>query len=109
MPSAPAQWAHLLTECLDALEREQIGSPCPVVDHEVLPSPTGDGNDFTVWLICRSAKEGTQFADTELSRFQSDLRRHLLARGFPEDGLASLALKVTDRTTVAMQGGRISS
>ena len=109
-PSSPdsAKWAAIVSDCLSVTEREQIGSRCPVVDHEVVASNAGSPEDICVWLICRSKDEKQLFSDTEHSRFASELRRKLLQSGFPESVLASLSTQVTSREEVETAGGRIS-
>jgi hypothetical protein len=101
MPAPAATWRELLNRCLAELEREQIGSLCPLVDHEVVRTPSDEGEDGEVRLICRTRAETRTFTDTELPRTQSSLRRKLLAGGFPETGLASLRLTVTSRDEFA--------
>lgn len=109
-PSNPnsAKWAQILSDCLSAAEREQGGSQCPVVDHEVLAPNTGNPDDICVWLICRSKDEKQLFSDTEYSRFASAVRRKLLQAGFPESAVTSLSTQVTSREEVQAAGGRIS-
>jgi hypothetical protein len=101
-------WAKVLSECLAKAEREQIGSRCPVVDHEVLAPNAGSPDDICVWLICRSKEEKQLFSDTEHSRFASELRRQLLRAGFPETAVASISTRVTSREEVEAAGGRVS-
>jgi hypothetical protein len=105
MPTPAATWRELLNRCLAELERQQIGSPCPLVDHEVVQTPSDEGGDAEACLICRTRAEARIFADTELTRARSSLGRKLLAGGFPEAGLASLRLTVSSREELAA-GGR---
>ncbi|HLP25231.1 MAG TPA: hypothetical protein VK477_06115 [Acidobacteriota bacterium] len=103
------QWARRLGESLDALEREQIGSICPVVDHELI-APRGSGaEDFFVWLVCRTKAERRTFTDTEQARFVSALKKRMLTAGFPEPAVASLTVRVTSREEVDAAGGRFSA
>lgn len=95
-------------ECLDALEREQLGSACPVIDHEVVAPREGGADDFFVWLVCRSKTERRTFADTEQARFVSGLKKRMLAAGFPESAVASLNVRATSREEVDAAGGRFS-
>jgi hypothetical protein len=97
MSARPASWFSLVSDCLAATERDHAGSPCPVVDHEVVVPPEGGPDDVVAWCICRSADEKRQFADHEKARFASQLRRRLLAAGFPEDAIASLTIRVASR------------
>jgi len=101
---ALTNWVSVAADCIASIEREQVGSPCPIVDHEVGRGPADTAEDLTIWLICRSRAEQRQFADTELSRTASALRRKLLAAGFPEPALASLAVRVTSRDEVNARG-----
>lgn len=101
------QWLRIVSDCLAALEREQVGSRCPVVDHEIRPATAGSADDITVWCICRTRPERREFADTEQSRFVSELRRRLLAAGFPEAAVTSLVVKATSREEIDAGGGRI--
>jgi hypothetical protein len=80
-------WVHALSECLAAIEREQIGSVCPVVDHEVIRSADGGPDDMTAWLICRNKAEQRQFADGEFMRAVSALRKHTSTRDTSACGL----------------------
>lgn len=95
-------------ECLDALEREQIGSACPVIDHEVIAPRDGGADDFFVWLVCRTKAERRVFVDTEQARFVSALKKRMLAVDFPESAVASLTVRVTSRDEVDAAGGRFS-
>jgi hypothetical protein len=103
-----AKWIKILSECLASAEREQIGSRCPVVDHEVLTANAGSPEDICVWLICRSKEEMQLFNDTEHSRFASELRRQMLRAGFPETAVASFRTQVTSREEIEAHGGRIT-
>ncbi|MBI5422481.1 MAG: hypothetical protein HZA32_00240 [Opitutae bacterium] len=109
MARGSGQWTRRIGECLDAVEREQIGSACPVVDHEVVASHGGAEDDFLVWLVCRSKAERRAFADTEQARFTSALKRRLLAAGFSEPAVASLSVRVTSREEVDAAGGRFAA
>ncbi len=108
MADDSGQWARRLGECLDALEREQVGSPCPVVDHEVIAPRAGGTDDFFVWLVCRAKAERRTFADTEQARFVSALKKKMLAANFPESAVASLTVRVTSREEVDAAGGRFA-
>lgn len=101
-------WRTRLSDCVAAAEREQIGSACPVVDHEVLAAPGGGADDLFVWLVCRTKAEKRQFAGTEQSRFVSALKKRMLAAGFSEPAVASLTARVTSREEVEAAGGRFS-
>lgn len=96
----------MLAECLGELEREQVGSACPVVDHEVVRAAAEFPENARVWLVCRTRAEHREFADTQFARARSSLQRKLLGRGFPEAALASLTILVTSREELAAQGGR---
>ncbi len=109
MAQASGQWARRMGECLDALEREQIGSACPVIDHEVVTPRDGDAEDFFVWLVFRSKSERRIFTDTEQARFVSALKKRMLAAGFPESAVASLTVRATSREEVDAAGGRFSA
>lgn len=102
--ASPTNWVSVVSDCVAALEREQIGSSSPVVDHEVRRGLDGTAEDITVWLICRNKTEQRQFADTELARATSALKRKLLAAGFPEPALTSLVVRVTSREEVNAHG-----
>jgi hypothetical protein len=102
------QWTRRIGECLDALEREQVGSLCPVVDHEVVAPRDGGADDFFVWLVCRTKAERRTFADTEHARFVSALKKRMLVDGFPESAVASLTTRVTSREEVEAAGGRFA-
>jgi len=108
MAEVPGKWLRMVSDCLAATEREQIGSPSPVVDHEVIPAATGSPEDITVWCVCRTKAERRRFADTEQSRFVSGLTKKLLAAGFPEPALASLRVRVTSRDEVETSGGKFN-
>lgn len=95
-----------MSECLAATEREQIGSRCPVVDHELLAPFTGVPDDLCVWLICRTKEERQLFSDTEQARFVSALKKKMLGAGLPESVVTSLATRVTSREEVEAGGGR---
>jgi len=109
MAGDSGQWTRRLGECLDALEREQIGSACPVIDHEVIAPRDGGAEDFFVWLVCRTKAERRTFVDTEQARFVSALKKRMLAAGFPESALASLSVRATSREEVDASGGRFSA
>lgn len=109
MAGDSGQWTGRLGECLDALERELIGSACPVIDHEVVAPREGGAEDFFVWFVCRSKAERRLFVDTEQARFVSALKRRMLAAGFPEAAVASLRVRVTSREEVDAAGGRFSA
>lgn len=98
-------WVTELSNCLTAVEREQTGSSCPVVDHEIVRGPGGTAEDATVWLICRNRSEQRLFTDTELSRFAATLRRRMLAAGFPENAVDGFPVRVTSREEVEQRGG----
>lgn len=106
MSDVPGKWLRMVSDCLVAVEREQIGSPSPVVDHEVIPSAPGSPDDLTVWCVCRTKAERRQFADTEQARFVSALTKKLLAAGFPEAAVTSLRVRVTSRDEVEARGGK---
>jgi hypothetical protein len=103
------KWVELMSNCLSAVERDQIGSPCPVVDHEVIPDLSGGPDEMGVWCICRTEEEKRLFSDTELSRFVSLLKKKMLRVGFPDTAVASLMVKATSRTEVEAGGGRFQS
>lgn len=109
MAGGSGQWRRRLTECLDAVEREQIGSACPVVDHEIAGSVVGGEDDLAVWLVCRTRAERRLFADTEQARFTSALKKRMLAGGFSESAVASLSVRATSRDEVAAAGGRFAA
>lgn len=101
-------WRTRLGDCIAAAEREQIGSACPVVDHEIVAAPAGGADDLFVWLVCRTKTEKRQFADTGQARFVSALKRRMLAAGFPESAVASLTARATSREEVDAAGGRFA-
>lgn len=109
MAEGSAKWVGVLSDCLTALEREQIGSSSPVVDHEIVPGAAGGAEDITVWLICRTRAERQAFRDSDMGRFNSELRKRLLRAGFPESAITSLVVRPTSREEVDRSGGRISS
>lgn len=98
-------WLTSVSECLTAVEREQAGSACPVIDHEIVRGLSGDAGDATIWLICRNEAEQRQFADNELSRTIASVRRKLIAAGFPESAVDTLSFRVTSREEVDRRGG----
>ena len=108
MAGETGQWTRRLTECLDALEREQIGSASPVIDHEVIAPREPGADDFLVWLVCRSKAERRTFVDTEQARFVSALKRRMLAASFAESAVASLTVRVTSRGELDAAGGRFA-
>jgi hypothetical protein len=108
MAEVPGKWLRLVSDCLAAVEREQIGSPSPVVDHEVIPAASGSPEDMTVWCICRTRTERRRFADTEQSRFVAAVTKKLLAAGFPESAVTSLRVRVTSRDEVEAGGGKFN-
>ncbi len=108
MPNASSNWTHVLAECLAALEREQIGSPCPIVDHEI-GKISPDAEDIAVWLICRTKAEQRAFADTELARSVSTLKKKMLAAGLPEPAVTGLTVRITSREEIEQHGGRIAT
>jgi len=95
-----------MAECLEALQREQIGSHCPVVDHELVASSTSSPDDVCVWFICRTEAEKRLFIDTEQSRYVSALKKKLIAAGLAEAVISSLTTRVTSREEVDASGGR---
>jgi hypothetical protein len=97
MSARPANWFSLVSDCLAAAERDQVGSSCPVVDHEVVVPPGGGPADIEAWCICRTPDEKRQFVDHEKARFSAQFRRRLLAAGFPEEAMASLTIRVASR------------
>ncbi|HEY0944670.1 MAG TPA: hypothetical protein VGD81_05360 [Opitutaceae bacterium] len=110
MPSSPSRWNEALSTCLAELEREQVGSACPVVDHEFSGGSGGSGGSaeyLVVWFICRTRGEKNLFTDTELARKTSMLRRKMLDRGLPEAAVDSLTIKVTSREEIEAAGGRL--
>ncbi|WP_415907605.1 hypothetical protein [Oleiharenicola sp. Vm1] len=110
MAGDSGQWLRRLADCLDAVERGQIGSACPVVDHEIAGSAAaGDADDLAVWLVCRTKAERRLFADTEQARFTSALKQRMLAGGFSEAAVASLTVRATSREEVAAAGGRFAA
>lgn len=102
-------WRTKLSDCVAATEREQIGSACPVVDHEVIAAADGGAEDLFVWLVCRTKPEKRQFADTEQARFVSALKKRMLAAGFPEAAVAAVRARATAREEVDAAGGRFSA
>ncbi|HVU17644.1 MAG TPA: hypothetical protein VHD32_12010 [Candidatus Didemnitutus sp.] len=106
MPNVAPYWFGMLSDCLAAAEREQAGSHCPVVDHEIVTPLVGGPEDVTVWCVCRTPSEKRRFVDTERTRFVSALKRQLLTAGFPENALASLDVRVTSRGEVLAPGFR---
>ena len=108
MADVPGKWLRMVSDCLAAVEREQIGSASPVVDHEVIPATSGSPEDITVWCICRTKAERRQFADTEQSRFVSAATKKLLAVGFSESAVTSLRVRVTSREEVEARGGKFN-
>jgi hypothetical protein len=91
------------------VEREQLGSACPVVDHEVIAARDGGADDLFVWLVCRAKAERRAFTDTEQARFLSALKKRMLAAGFPESAVASLRARATSRDEVEASGGRFAA
>lgn len=73
MATPRANWVSTLSDCLAQIEREQVGSACPVVDHEVGQGTNGSAEDLTAWLICRNRAEQQAFTDTEMPRVVSAL------------------------------------
>lgn len=108
MADSPGKWLRMVSECVAAVEREQIGSVSPVVDHEVIPAASGSPEEITVWFICRTKRERLRFADTEQSRFVSAVTQRLLAAGFPESAVTSLRVRVTSRNEVEASGGKFN-
>lgn len=104
MATPRANWMSTLSDCLAQIEREQVGSACPVVDHEVAQGSNGSADDMTAWLICRNRAEQRAFRDTEMPRVVSALRRRMLAAGFPESAVSSLQVRVTSRDEVNQKG-----
>jgi hypothetical protein len=98
-----------MSECLAAVEREQIGSRCPVVDHEVVVSAPGSPDDLSVWCICRTEEEKRLFRHTEHVRFVAALKKKMVAAGFPDSAIASLTTRITSRPEVEKGGGRFFS
>lgn len=92
-----------MSDTLSALERDQVGSSYPVVDHEIVRSAVAD--EATVWLICRNRAEQRLFADSELARSRSALRKRLLASGVGEAVVDALDIRVTSREEVQQRGG----
>jgi hypothetical protein len=103
--SGSANWVSVLSDCLSELEREQAGSTCPVVDHEIVRGASGAADDFTVWLVCRSQSERREFSDTQLASSASALRRKMIAVGFPENVVDSVQIRATSREEVEKRGG----
>lgn len=99
-----ANWVSVLSDCLAGFEREQVGSTCPVVDHEIVRG-SGTAEDATVWLVCRTRAEQRQFSDSELARARAALRRRMIAAAFPESIVDSIHFRVTSREEVAQRGG----
>ncbi|HVU15276.1 MAG TPA: hypothetical protein VHD32_00010 [Candidatus Didemnitutus sp.] len=106
MSDDPAKWVKAMATCLAEAEQDQLGSPCPVVDHELIASFSGSPDDMCVWFVCRTDEEKQLFADTERSRFVSGLRRKMIAAGFPDSAVATLTTKLTSREEVDAGGGR---
>lgn len=98
-------WVGMLSDCLASLEREQVGSSTPFVDHEVARGTDGGPEDMTAWLICRDRADQRAFADTQLARVASALKRKLISAGFPEPAVASLRVRATSREEVQQRGG----
>ena len=107
MAGDSARWLKALSDALEALEREHIGSRCPVVDHQIVTPAGGGIDDLLVWLICRTDEEKRQFQDTEHGRFAAGLRRRLIAAGWPDSAITSLSTRVTSRSEVQARGGRL--
>ncbi len=63
----------------------------------MLRAHTGQPDEFCVWLVCRTRVEQREFRDTDLARFNSGLRRRMLATGFSEGAVAALEVRVTSR------------
>jgi hypothetical protein len=106
MTTETAQWLKAMHDCLAAAEQEQMGSACPVVDHELITAPGEGLEGMEVWCICRTKDEKNTFTDMELTRYTSSLRRRMLQAGFPESAVASLTIRVTSREDVAVGRGR---
>ena len=106
MPDERAKWVKAMSDCLEALERDQIGSACPVIDHELIASFTGSPDDLCVWFICRTEDEKRLFIDTEHSRYVSALKKKMIAAGLPESAISSLTTRATSREEVDASGGR---
>ena len=104
--SESKNWRQVIADCLAASEREQVGSRCPVVDHEVIASAGGDPDELVVWCICRTREERQAFVDSERARFVSALRKRMLAAGVPESIVDSLVIRITSREEVEANGGR---
>lgn len=104
--AAVSGWLRRACDCLEAVEREQAGAAAAVVDHEVVAPAGGGPEDLAIWLVCRTARERREFADHGFARFNSALRQRLLAAGFPEPAVATLAIGVTSREAVEAAGGR---
>ena len=109
MSASAARWVSALSSCLESVEREQVGSPCPVVDHEVIHPRPAAPDELGVWLICRTKAEQRIFRDTAQARFVADLKRRMLAAGFAESAVAALTVRITSRDEVLAAGGRLSS
>ena len=105
MSSNTTNWVGILSDCLASLEREQVGSLAPFVDHEVARGTDGGPEDMTAWLICRNQAEQRAFADSQLARVGSALKKKLIAAGFPEPAVASLRVRATSREEVQQRGG----
>ena len=101
-------WVQAMANCLTAFQREQAGSPCPVVDYEVIPDASGGADDLCVWLVCRTRAEKNDFIGTERSRSLSILKKKMLAAGFSESAVASVDFQITSRAEVEEKGGRFS-
>lgn len=100
-----SNWREIAADALAEFEREQAGSLCPVVDHEIVAQPGIAPDDVVIWLVCRNRAERVQLLDTEHARAAAVLRRKLLARGWPESAVDSLTVRVTSRDEVAASGG----
>lgn len=109
MRHGSGSWRTRLSDCVAETEREQIGSACPVVDHEVIATGDGGTEALFVWLVCRSKAEKRQFADTEQARFVSAVKRRMLAAGFSESAVASVRTRATAREELDAAGGRFSA
>ena len=94
-----------MSDCLVEFVREPGSASCPVVDYELRADLAGGGDDMRVWFICRTKAEKDQFLRTERSRSISVFKKMMIAAGFSDSAVASVAIKVTSRDEVEEAGG----
>lgn len=108
MPADRAYWMKQMSDCLDAMEREHMGSRAPVVDHEQVTSLRGEPDAMRVWCICRTVAEARLFRDSEHTRYVSSLKRKMLSAGFSETAIAALSTRITSREEIDAARGRFN-